>query len=392
MSTDSTELTFVRCHSCRSLVPALSTRCRMCGATLEQEAAAPVKKDQQEAVSVKDNSSVKAATTDAFESDPNEADPLASFLDDSEDENFLADDLLDDFDDSDDDDDFDEEKAIQELDSLLEELNSEDDGDSIVLAAQGSSETKELEASDEYDDDDEIDVLEELLASDEEDDEDFDDDPLEAMAVEEIVEEVEEDIEDIEEIVEPEVVEVAKPVVKRTKTISAKKEIKKTGKKNLDDKVNKMKTKVPVKAATKSSAAKSGDSKVSQLRAGESSKQKAAFSQVKTKANLFGWLVSYNSTEGQSLELREGKFFVTGSSLKKTDLIIEDDSVSTPHALVTVSAELGLQVQDLLSEQGVFVKRQGESQYQSVDDIEVIENGDWIRFGQVEYLVAFLPE
>lgn len=35
MSTDSTELTFVRCSSCRSLVPAVSTRCRMCGASLD---------------------------------------------------------------------------------------------------------------------------------------------------------------------------------------------------------------------------------------------------------------------------------------------------------------------------------------------------------------------
>ena len=35
MSTDSTELTFVRCPSCRSLVPAISSRCRMCGATID---------------------------------------------------------------------------------------------------------------------------------------------------------------------------------------------------------------------------------------------------------------------------------------------------------------------------------------------------------------------
>ena len=35
MSTDSTELTFVRCPSCRSLVPAAQKRCRMCGAVLD---------------------------------------------------------------------------------------------------------------------------------------------------------------------------------------------------------------------------------------------------------------------------------------------------------------------------------------------------------------------
>ena len=34
---DSSELTFVRCPSCRSLIPAVSTRCRMCGASLDLE-------------------------------------------------------------------------------------------------------------------------------------------------------------------------------------------------------------------------------------------------------------------------------------------------------------------------------------------------------------------
>ena len=47
MSTDSTELTFVRCPSCRSLVPAISTRCRMCGATLEASAV-PESSDQDQ--------------------------------------------------------------------------------------------------------------------------------------------------------------------------------------------------------------------------------------------------------------------------------------------------------------------------------------------------------
>ena len=38
MSADSIELTFVRCPSCRSLVPAASSRCKMCGAGLEATA------------------------------------------------------------------------------------------------------------------------------------------------------------------------------------------------------------------------------------------------------------------------------------------------------------------------------------------------------------------
>ena len=33
--TNNNNKTFVRCPSCKSLVPALSTRCRMCGASIE---------------------------------------------------------------------------------------------------------------------------------------------------------------------------------------------------------------------------------------------------------------------------------------------------------------------------------------------------------------------
>ncbi|MEZ4754321.1 MAG: FHA domain-containing protein [Bdellovibrionota bacterium] len=50
MATDSTELTFVRCPACRSLVPAMSSRCRMCGAGLD-----PVDEAQQ----AKDDDSVR---------------------------------------------------------------------------------------------------------------------------------------------------------------------------------------------------------------------------------------------------------------------------------------------------------------------------------------------
>src|SRR5690349_6204862 len=37
MTTEETELTFVRCPNCRSLIPAIATRCRMCGAQFEKK-------------------------------------------------------------------------------------------------------------------------------------------------------------------------------------------------------------------------------------------------------------------------------------------------------------------------------------------------------------------
>lgn len=105
---------------------------------------------------------------------------------------------------------------------------------------------------------------------------------------------------------------------------------------------------------------------------------------------LFGWLVSYTDPDGAATELREGKFFVTASSLKDSDLIIDEPSISTPHALVSVSIDGGLQVQDLMSDRGVFVRRRGDDTYRREADVTRVEHGDWLRFGDVEYLVSLI--
>lgn len=105
---------------------------------------------------------------------------------------------------------------------------------------------------------------------------------------------------------------------------------------------------------------------------------------------LFGWLVHYAEPDGVATELREGKFFVTASSLKSTDLIVEEPSISTPHALIVVGTETGLQVQDLMSDRGVFVRRRGADSYQREYEVVSVEHGDWVRFGDVEYLVSLI--
>jgi pSer/pThr/pTyr-binding forkhead associated (FHA) protein len=100
--------------------------------------------------------------------------------------------------------------------------------------------------------------------------------------------------------------------------------------------------------------------------------------------------VSYTDPDGAATELREGKFFVTASSLKDSDLIIDEPSISTPHALVSVSTDGGLQVQDLMSDRGVFVRRRGDDTYRREPDVTRVEHGDWLRFGDVEYLVSLI--
>lgn len=106
---------------------------------------------------------------------------------------------------------------------------------------------------------------------------------------------------------------------------------------------------------------------------------------------LFGWLVSYESPDGRSIELREGKFFITGSSIRGTDLVIEDPSISTPHALMSVSSEHGLLLQDLMSERGVFVRSGERGQYKREDGVVELKHGEWVRFGDVEFLLTVVP-
>ena len=50
----------------------------------------------------------------------------------------------------------------------------------------------------------------------------------------------------------------------------------------------------------------------------------------------------------------------------------------------------GFRVQDLMSERGVWVKRRSQDGFQKVTDAVRLEHGDWVRFGEVEYLVCLL--
>lgn len=108
------------------------------------------------------------------------------------------------------------------------------------------------------------------------------------------------------------------------------------------------------------------------------------------KGRLFGWIVSFKNPNGKAFELREGKFFVTKNSLKENDLIINDESISTPHAMVTISKNNGLVVQDLMSDMGIFLKHSKDDEYEKQELPFKITHGDWVKFGNVEYLVSLI--
>jgi pSer/pThr/pTyr-binding forkhead associated (FHA) protein len=101
-------------------------------------------------------------------------------------------------------------------------------------------------------------------------------------------------------------------------------------------------------------------------------------------------LVSFENPDGRAIELRGGRFFITGSNIRDTDLILEDQSISTPHALMSIT-DRGMMVQDLMSDRGTFVRSRGDSQYRREDGIIEVQHGDWLRFGDVEFLVTIVP-
>jgi hypothetical protein len=106
------------------------------------------------------------------------------------------------------------------------------------------------------------------------------------------------------------------------------------------------------------------------------------------QGQLVGWLVSYREAEGTAIELREGKLFVTGSPFKGTDLLLDDPSVSTPHALLSISVQNGIRVQDFMSDHGLFARSGKSGEYQRTDGPIALKHGDWVKFGEVEFLVC----
>jgi hypothetical protein len=120
-------------------------------------------------------------------------------------------------------------------------------------------------------------------------------------------------------------------------------------------------------------------------------RERAVQQPLENEGLLHGWLVNFSDPKGVGYELREGKFFVSHTPLKANDFVLNHPSVSTPHALMTLSDEYGLLVQDLMSETGVFVRREGDAIYRKEEEAVILGHGDWIRFGEEEFLVTLIP-
>lgn len=361
MATDSTELTFVRCPSCRSLVPAVSTRCRMCGAGLEED-------EMNSGSEASDFSTPESAleSTDS-ESDADFDDPLGAYLEDFED---------------------DEEQLVGD-----EEQESEDEG--------FAGETKASAPLREFSEDE--DVIEDIQFDAEED----------FVAATDLVESASGSIETsvapamtgamkggsesskrfpsrsayqdapAEKIQEPEASSSPthqEPQFERDESRSWR----------AQQRQARRREPVPPTPPSREIPLPERSAPLPEENRAPG-RERAAQQSLENEGILHGWLVNFSDPKGVGYELREGKFFVSHTPLKANDFVLNHPSVSTPHALMTLSDEYGLLVQDLMSETGVFVRREGDAIYRKEEEAVILGHGDWIRFGEEEFLVTLIP-
>ncbi|RME61850.1 MAG: FHA domain-containing protein [Candidatus Dadabacteria bacterium] len=343
MATDSTELTFIRCPSCRSLVPAVSKKCRMCGAKIGEESAEESTAEKK----ASKESRVRQRTMTGSQSELNQA---------------------------------------------VSDIREEEEGTTVTTGPLTEKEDfADVSADEEELWDEELEKLlqEEDLMELEEEEEEIEENPLEeflSSAEEETTKEKEESNASASSVAVKAPEETPSTNGQKKAPAEVKKKVSLKKEKKEEKKLEKSS-----KPAVESKKKKKEPAKAKEVKE-ETAKTEDSSKETEVQNKLVGWLVSYKDPSGTSIELREGKFFVSKRKLKENDLLIDDSSISTPHALVRVSVNGGFTVQDLLSERGVFIRKKGEKTYKREDDLINVSHGDWIRFGDVEFLVALLTE
>ena len=98
---------------------------------------------------------------------------------------------------------------------------------------------------------------------------------------------------------------------------------------------------------------------------------------------LIGWLVSYAlDSKGFAFELRSGRVLISGDDSADTAaLVLDEESVSSPHAALRGSPQHKLLIQDIFSEHGSYVIRAGTDKESPVNGPTKLEHGDWLKIG-----------
>lgn len=345
MSTDSSELTFVRCPSCRSLVPASSSRCKMCGAGLDANASADqAEEERKRTARVRQNTTTQSsaeygglqASHESQVGEEETEDPFDIFGEDeaSVDESQNAD------------------SAVEDLENPLGRYLPEEGDDQRkngkTQPGAGNEPRKSVPSTSPH------------------------------MRGRSPIADAAPTVEPRRQAPRPRDPEVAKP------RVAVESGARSPGKpSSLSFGKPKQEERKP-QAALQGQQYSDREERRTETQKYEQPKQNVEL------GKLLGWLVSFERSEGVGIELREGRFFISGSQLKPNDLVIPNKGLSTPHAMISVSASSGLRVQDLMSEGGLYIRKKGSSKYEKEESTVVLEHGDWVKFGDVEYLLALI--
>lgn len=396
MTTEETELTFVRCSNCRSLIPAIATRCRMCGAQFEKKADAGETPGSQDSQSQNRQSRVRQRTISASADEveqlkrdafvpqqqeqtpppassfrlgggapPREAPqppPMESIR------NYAAPEIAEES--------FEEEAAVAE----------EDYDESLATHHSPSKESfRFVDRVSQQDDDwnDEGDVAGEENGLGDEEEEDMADDimsddgshPAHAARGE---------------------------GRKKRRRRRRKRSQNPIGGESLDSHSEHARPELhaPVEEPhyersepERMAAPMATQSREREQRRNEPAPSSAEPQAVRGEGKLVGWLVSFgDSAQGVSTEIRAGRFFLGRQRLRGNDFIIPHQSISTPHCMIVAGGTDSLVIQDLMSEGGTQLRRAGESSFSPITNAINVQHGDWVRFGQYEAMVCLLPK
>jgi hypothetical protein len=343
MSTDETELTFIRCPNCRSLVPAVATRCRMCGHTFEdKEAAGSADPNQSgkrrrvrqksmwentaEAPEEKSDSQSRSAIQSSNLRAPIFAEPDVELV---------------------------EEVVEEEVAEVEESFESEAHARYSVAEEEPTEVFAEIEAEPELEPEPEPAPPQtyaarrgaSLLFSNEESSE-----------------------EEVEEVA------VAAPT-----TPSRREE-----RESYESKPQRQNQPVREERAMEAYH----ERRVSNGAARSSISRPI----VGEEGALLGWFVNFDEdARGIATEIHEGRFIIGQERLRDTDMVIDHPSLSTPHCIISASREKGFRVQDLMSESGTMVKKHNSDKYIQDAGPMPLEHGDWLKLGEYEVMVCLIP-
>jgi len=109
---------------------------------------------------------------------------------------------------------------------------------------------------------------------------------------------------------------------------------------------------------------------------------------------VVGFLVSYDKNpNGEVFELRTGRIMVTSQGNEPNSIVLNDDSVSSMHAVMRISPEGEIQVLDQLSEFGTRIKRAGSSDEEQLSGEKgSVKHGDMIKFGDRAFHVCLVAD